>query len=63
MSEQITEIDDPIARFLAEGGKIQQAAYKESGRAEGAGTNIWSRKPGRPKADAPVITVQPEDTE
>jgi len=62
MSEQIKEIDDPIARFLAEGGKIQQGAYKESGRAEGASTNIWSRKPGRPKADAPVITTDPEET-
>lgn len=63
MSEQITETDDPIARFLAGGGKIQQGAYKESGRAEGASANIWSRKPGRPKADTPVITIEPEDTE
>jgi len=62
MSEQIKETDDPIARFLAEGGKIQQAAYKQSGRAEGASTNIWSRKPGRPKADAitPVVDTEKE---
>lgn len=62
MSEQVNELDDPVARFLAEGGKIKQGAYKESGRAEGSGTNIWSRKPGRPKADTPVITTDPEDT-
>jgi len=62
MSEQITDIDDPVARFLAEGGKITQGAYKESGRAEGASTNIWSRKPGRPKADAitPVVDTEKE---
>lgn len=62
MSEQIKEVDDPVARFLADGGKIQQNAYNESGRVEGSGTNIWSRKPGRPKADAPVIAPEPEDT-
>jgi len=62
MSEQTKEIDDPIAIFLAQGGKIQQAAYKESGRAEGASTNIWgTRKPGRPAADAPVPTIAPEE--
>lgn len=60
MSEQIKEQDDPMARFLAEGGKIQQGAYKESGRVEGASNNIWgTRKPGRPPADAPVI--KPEE--
>lgn len=57
-----TEQDDPIARFLAEGGKIQQAAYRESGRVEGAGTNIWgTRKPGRPAADTPTPTIALED--
>lgn len=61
MSEQITEIDDPIARFLADGGKIHQAAYKESGLAEGTSANIWGRrKPGRPtvaeSVDKPVDT-------
>jgi hypothetical protein len=63
MSEQINEVDDPVARFLAAGGKIQHSEYKQSGRAEGAGNNIWSRKPGRPKADAPVITPDIEDKE
>lgn len=63
MSEQIKEIDDPVARFLANGGKIQQGAYKESGRVEGAKFNPWaSRKPGRPAADA-VPILDPEDEE
>ena len=63
MSEQNKEVDDPVARFLAEGGKITQGAYKESGRAEGASINIWSRKPGRPKSDAPAIIVVNQDKE
>lgn len=50
MSEEIKEVDDPVARFLAAGGKIQHNAYKESGRVEGS-KNIWgSKKPGRPPA-------------
>lgn len=58
MSEHIEEVNDPLADFLAKGGKIHQAAYKESGRVEGAKFNPWaSRKPGRPAANAaPVIT-------
>ena len=65
MTDKINEIDDPIARFLAEGGKIQQGAYRESGRVEGAKFNPWgARKPGRPAANAePTIdpTVDLED--
>lgn len=60
MSEQINEVDDPVARFLAAGGKIQHNAYKESGKVEGS-SNIWGRKPGRPPADAPAPVVEPED--
>lgn len=61
MSEQV-EVNDPLADFLAKGGVIQQGAYKESGRAEGAKFNPWgTRKPGRPSADAVVPTVEPED--
>jgi hypothetical protein len=62
MSEQIKEQDDPMARFLAEGGKIQQGAYKESGRVEGASNNIWgTRKPGRPAANAPTPIIESDD--
>jgi len=62
MNEQIEEANDPLAEFLAKGGKIQQGAYKESGRVEGAKFNPWgTRKPGRPAADAPVPTIAPED--
>jgi hypothetical protein len=52
------EIDPAIAEFLARGGVIQQAAYRESGRVEGAFTSPWgTKKAGRtPKADLP-----PED--
>ena len=52
------EIDPAIAEFLARGGVIQQAAYRESGRVEGAATSPWgAKKAGRtPKADLP-----PED--
>ncbi len=64
MSEQMTELDDAMARFLAQGGVIQQAAYKESGRVEGASpASMWgARKPGRPAATAIVEpTIEPED--
>lgn len=61
MSEQIKEQDDPIARFLAEGGKIQQGAYKQSGRVEGASYSMWgAKKPGRPPATEVNVT-KPED--
>jgi len=62
MSENVNELDDPVARFLAAGGKIQHSEYKQSGRVEGAKFNPWgTRKPGRPAADAPVPTIVPED--
>jgi hypothetical protein len=51
MSEDIKEVDDPVAKFLAAGGKIQHNEYKQSGRVEGSSPNIWGRKkPGRPPA-------------
>jgi len=62
MNKQIEEIDDPVARFVAAGGKIQHSEYKQSGRVEGAKFNPWgTRKPGRPAADAPVPVIMPED--
>lgn len=62
MTEQIKEVDDPVARFLAQGGVIQYSEYKQSGRVEGASTSIWgTRKPGRPAADAPVPVIEPEE--
>lgn len=62
MTEQINDVDDPVARFLAAGGKIQHSEYKQSGRAEGASTSIWgTRKPGRPAADAPTPIIEPEE--
>jgi len=62
MSEQVNELDDPVARFLAAGGKIQHSEYKQSGRVEGAKFNPWgTRKPGRPAADTPAPIIEPED--
>ena len=61
MSEQIKEIDDPVARFLAAGGKIQHSEYKQSGRVEGAKFNPWgARKPGRPPTTAAAPIDEPE---
>lgn len=58
MSEEIKEVDDPVARFLAAGGKIQHSEYKQSGRAEGSSPNIWGRKkPGRPPASEVEIKL------
>jgi hypothetical protein len=51
-----TASDLAMAEFLAKGGVIQKAAYRESGRVEGAAyTNTWgAKKAGRPpKADVP----------
>ena len=39
------ELDKAMAEFLANGGVIQQVAYKESGRVEGAGaSSFWGAK-------------------
>lgn len=49
------DLDQAMADFLAKGGVIQQAAYRESGRVEGA-VPSWgvSKKAGRPpKSDIP----------
>lgn len=48
-----SESDKALAEFLANGGVIQQAAYRESGRVEGAGfVSPWGarKKAGRPPA-------------
>lgn len=53
-----------MAEFLANGGKIQYGAYRESGRVEGAPTtNPWGarKKAGRPPASE-VVDI-PEDSE
>lgn len=56
------DTDNAIAEFLAKGGVIQQAAYRQSGRVEGELTNPWaSRKPGRPVKTAEVPTIMEED--
>lgn len=53
---------DPIAEFLAKGGKIQQIASGVSGRVEGSPTSAWGapRRAGRP-AQADVAPVLEED--
>ncbi len=51
------DIDKAMEEFLAKGGVIQQGAYRESGRVEGAPyTNTWgAKKAGRPaKTDVPA---------
>jgi hypothetical protein len=44
------EFEKAMADFLAKGGVIQQGAYRETGRVEGAFVNPWGagRKAGRP---------------
>jgi hypothetical protein len=53
---------DPIAEFLAKGGKIQQIPSGVSGRVEGAPTSAWGapRKAGRP-AQADTVPIIEED--
>jgi hypothetical protein len=52
-------IDQAMADFLANGGVIQQGAYRESGRVEGAFVNPWgAKKAGRP---AKTDTVPEQD--
>jgi hypothetical protein len=57
------ELDTAIAEFLANGGVIQQGAYRESGRVEGAvPTSPWgAKKAGRPPATAKVETDEDEE--
>jgi len=51
-----------MAEFLANGGVIQQGAYRESGRVEGADrSNMWgAKKAGRPPA-ATVVEIDEDD--
>ena len=61
------EHDKAIAEFLANGGKIQYGAYRESGRVEGAvPIGPWgARKAGRPSAaskeELPPADVEEDD--
>jgi hypothetical protein len=57
------ELDTAMAEFLANGGVIQQGAYRESGRVEGAvPTSPWgAKKAGRPPATAKVETDEDEE--
>jgi hypothetical protein len=57
------ELDQAMAEFLAKGGVIQQGAYRESGRVEGAvPTSPWgAKKAGRPPATAKVETDEDEE--
>ena len=57
------EFDKAMAEFLANGGVIQQGAYRESGRVEGAErSNSWgAKKAGRPPATAVVEIDEDEE--
>lgn len=59
--------DKAIAEFLANGGKIQYGAYRESGRVEGSvPTSPWgAKKAGRPPASAAEVdpTIEIDDEE
>lgn len=59
------EFDKAMAEFFAKGGVIQQAAYRESGRVEGASTSPWgAKKAGRPtKTNEPTPEQDFEDDE
>jgi hypothetical protein len=59
------DVDTAIAEFLAKGGVIQKAAYRESGRVEGAAyTSPWgAKKAGRPPAADIDPTIEVEDEE
>jgi len=60
-----SDTDKAIEEFLANGGKIQYGAFRESGRVEGAEfVNPWGarKKAGRPPADAvPDPTLEDDD--
>ena len=54
------EFEKAMADFLAKGGVIQQAAYRESGRVPGAAyTNPWgAKKAGRPAKTSTLATEE-----
>jgi len=57
---------DPVAEFLANGGKIQYGAFRESGRVEGAApANAWGarKKAGRPAAGDDVEDLAEDEEE
>ena len=58
----MNKYDKAIEEFLAKGGVIQQGAYRESGRVEGAVKSPWgAKKAGRPPASEK--TDLPDDFE
>jgi hypothetical protein len=61
----MTESDQALEDFLAQGGVIQQVPIGKSGRVEGAGYSAWGapRKAGRPAADAVPTEEDPDSAE
>ena len=55
-----TDTDAAIAEFLANGGVIQQAAYRESGKVEGVTTSPWGT--GRRTTKAVKDNLPPDDS-
>jgi hypothetical protein len=57
------ETDTAIEEFLAKGGVIQQAKYRESGRVEGAAyTNPWgAKKADRTPDTDPTLEVEEDE--
>ena len=43
-AEEKTATDDAVAKFLANGGVIQQLKPNQSGRVEGESYSMWSKK-------------------
>jgi hypothetical protein len=55
--EEQSAVDQAIAEFLANGGKITQCAYGKSGRVDGASYSQWSKK----KPSTSPLANPPED--
>ena len=57
-----TDTDTAIAEFLARGGVIQQAAYRESGIAEGTYSSPWKsgKRIASTTAELPPV-LKPEE--
>jgi hypothetical protein len=55
--EEQAAVDQAIAEFLANGGKITQCAYGKSGRVDGASYSQWSKK----KPSTSPLANPPED--
>lgn len=61
----MTESEQALADFLAQGGVIQQIPIGKSGRVEGAGYSAWGapRRAGRPTAEKAAVAADEEDSE